>query len=120
MRLYGNQILGPIPGCKPVWFIQPVKTAIESDGNGGNTTYEIYTSGVTRVRINLKEGGSKIEARQGNVEILKTVTTVDGTETLIERFHALGTWDNRKTLTYVPIDVMLDEDEYGGTNRLLR
>ena len=114
-----NNIPGQLPGTTAIWYVLPFKQEVNVEG-GTTTAYEIYADGKINVRYTLPNGGEKIVREQGDVEIFKTTSTTEGGTTLVERFHALGKWENRKELNYRPICEMLDEGPFGGSNRLLR
>ena len=114
-----NNIPGQLAGTTAIWYVLPYKQEVITDG-GTTTTYEVYADGMKNVRYSLPNGGEKIAREQGDVEIFKTVSTVNGNTTTIDRYHALGKWDNRATIQYRPLCEMLDEGPYGSSNRFLR
>lgn len=119
MQCYLNELCGVIPGAKGVMNVLPYKQEVissTSDSGSVTTVYEIYSDGM--YCDDEWHPGKLVEHK---VEIIKTVSTVSGNTTLVERTHALDFWKNRATAKYVPACHPVDWDPVRGvTHRLHR
>lgn len=87
--LVQQQLWTHIPGVTDVQQVLPWRE--EEDGD---TKYEQFTDGVT-----MREVNHVLKKCQDKTVIRKTVKNGN----VIERYHTIAYWEDRKTATYIPI-----------------